>query len=85
MRERGESSRSDLMCRPPQVIVFQLVRWALALLCALCESVFYRACVHRFGKRIGRYVLVGLLFSVAMFHAGSGEIGVGCALGTTRR
>lgn len=53
-----------------KVTVFYGTRLALGLCCALCEAVFYRAVVCRFGGRVGAYTLVFLLASAGMFHAG---------------
>jgi alpha-1,2-mannosyltransferase len=52
-----------------KVFVFQLVRFALAALCGVCEAALYRGVVKAFGPGVGRYTLAGLLASAGMLHA----------------
>jgi alpha-1,2-mannosyltransferase len=52
-----------------KITVFHRTRVLLALLCALCEAVFYWGVVRRFGRKIGTLTLVGLVASAGLLHA----------------
>jgi len=52
-----------------KIIVFYLVRVALAFLCTCCETFFYAGVVRRFGMRIALFTFLFLLFSPGMFSA----------------
>lgn len=49
------------------------MRAALAILCALCESRFYRAVVEKVNPHVGRYTLFLLATSAGMWSASSGK------------
>lgn len=57
------------LLQPNRMLIFYFVRCLLGLFCAFCESYFYRAVCKEFGIKIGRLLLMFLIFSPGMFIA----------------
>jgi alpha-1,2-mannosyltransferase len=55
-----------------KMLVFYGVRVCLAAACARAEATFYASVVEHLNPRIGRYLLIMLLFSPAMYIASAG-------------
>lgn len=52
---------------------FYILRFALAIVAAYCETRFYRAVVEGISPKIGRYVLLFLACGTGMWIASTGK------------
>jgi len=52
-----------------KVFIFYAIRVILGIFCAYCETYFYQAVCHRFGRIVGRYTLLFTFFSSGMYFS----------------
>ncbi|XP_068686572.1 alpha-1,2-mannosyltransferase ALG9-like [Montipora foliosa] len=50
-----------------KVLVFYFLRFVLSIICAACETYFYRGIMKQFGNHVARIAIVFMLFSTGMF------------------
>ncbi|CAG8745113.1 11877_t:CDS:2, partial [Funneliformis mosseae] len=52
-----------------KVKVFYAIRVIFAVICSICETLFYRSAVNNLGPRVGRYLILTMLISAGMWNA----------------
>ncbi|KAF0412292.1 glycosyltransferase family 22 protein [Gigaspora margarita] len=59
----------DFVFNHDKIKVFYAIRVTFAVVCALSESMFYIAASSHLGPRVGRYLIIAMLFSAGMWNA----------------
>ncbi|CAG8607962.1 4173_t:CDS:2 [Diversispora eburnea] len=66
-----------------KIKVFYTIRVVFAILCALSESMFYVSTVSNLGPRVGRYLIISMLFSAGIWNASTAFLPSTFAMYTT--
>ncbi|CAG8576594.1 11353_t:CDS:2 [Acaulospora morrowiae] len=66
-----------------KIKVFYAIRVMFATLCAISEALFYVSAVSNLGPRVGRYLIVTMLFSAGMWNASTAFLPSTFAMYTT--
>ncbi|GBB88318.1 hypothetical protein RclHR1_14890008 [Rhizophagus clarus] len=66
-----------------KIKVFYAIRVIFAVICSLCEVLFYLSAVNNLGPRVGRYLIVTMLISAGMWNASTAYLPSTFAMYTT--